>query len=111
MAQDGEPPVDFSSTDEETLLVTVRSMRNALWYYENYFIQRDLSESKDSVIDGLDQLVTQWEVAHTTAVERALIAEGKLSNWITFGFTTGVITALLLTLEFLNALPKPDSGT
>ena len=63
IADDAEPPVDFSTTDEETILVTVRSMRNALWYYENYFIQTDVVTSQQAVIEGQSAIIDEWQAA------------------------------------------------
>lgn len=87
-------------------------MRNALWYYENYFIQRDLSESKDNVIEGLESLVGQWESAFYVQTEKVAIAERRSSNWAVFSFTAGTIAALMIALEFINAYQnKTNSDT
>lgn len=106
IADDVEPPVDFSTTDEETILVTVRSMRNALWYYENYFIQADIVAAQQTVIEGQSAIIDEWQIAFEASLQEQAITEGRLSNWQVFGFTTGTIVALMLVLEFINAYQK-----
>ncbi len=107
---DAEPPVDFSSTDEQTLTVTTRSMRNALWYYENYFIQRDLSESQAGVIAGLDNLVTEWEEAFYLEAEKVAVATNTVTRWRVIGVTTGLFVIALLILEFIDAYQTANTG-
>lgn len=106
-----EPPVDFSNTDEQTIVTTVRSMRNALWYYENYYIQRDLSQSQAGVIAGLDDLVTQWESAYYVETERVVAATNAAARWRVIGVTTGLFTIALLALEFIDAYKMANNDT
>ena len=107
MNADGvEPTVDFSDTDEQTLQVTTRSMRNALWYYENYYIQKDVVTSQATVIEGQADLIDQWESAFYVEAEKRVRAQQKATNWAVFGFTAGAFGALMLTLEFIDELRK-----
>jgi len=101
-----EPEVDFSDTDEQKLLVSTRSMRNALWYWEHYYIQKDVVSSQALIIEGQAVLIDEWEVAFQDELALRVRAERRSQNWSIFGFTAGTFGVLMLVLEFIRELQE-----
>lgn len=92
--------------DMETVEVPLEYLRNALWYYENYYILLDLVEEKEVITMDLatkyKELLEDSKaiIAHSNElIERLQDAESSLSLWR--GIAVGSITANVVLITFL----------
>jgi len=53
------PPMDMEITeDTETVEVPVEYLRNALWYYKMYFVEKSLAEARGVIIEDYEARVS-----------------------------------------------------
>lgn len=76
-----DPTID----DSVKVTVTVGEMRAALWYYNNFWIQKEANIEKSNIISGYMEL---------SDTQQATIKQLKQDEWYVLGFW-GVSGALL----------------
>lgn len=91
-----EPDMEVSPVEgQDTATVPVQFLRNALWYYDNYSIQRDLAEARQrSLQECLDSLSACASEQSTASSEIAQL-NITIGRWRTATITLGVTAATL----------------
>lgn len=93
---------DLTIYDEEIVEVPIQYMRNALWYYDHYFILEDTVSKQDEIITKQSDLLDEWETEFEQLFVEKRIVEAKLQGWktatIIFGGTTFLL-AILFTMD------------
>lgn len=100
-AQESEPPeLDFGSGgvgEGETVEVPVDYLRNALWYYDNYWIQKELAETYraeydtvDALLDEEQQVSAGLEASLQVWKSAAIVSGGTLVLWIALNLVVEV---------------------
>lgn len=99
MGQTEEEEPDLSAFAEDTVEVPLQYMKNALWYYDHYFIVSDVVEAQEEVIIKKNELLDEWEQEFDKLYVENRRVEAALKNWKIVGLTTGIMATVLLFLE------------
>lgn len=97
--------------DDEVVEVPLQYMRNALWYYENYFILRDTIDQQDEIINSQQEMLEEWEEDFDIIYGQHQNAEARVQLWKVFGLTSGVFAVVLLVLEIYDEVRNNSTST
>lgn len=85
----------LDDADGATVEVPIDYLRNALWYYDMYFVEKDLREAYEAENETLNDLLD-------TEQEKTASLEASLSFWRPATFTAGGTLILWITLELVT---------
>lgn len=91
---ENNPLIDGVGADEPTVEVPLEYLRNALWYYDMYFVEQERAEAYGAENETLNELLDQEQ-------ERTASLEASLSVWKPVAYTTGGTLILWIALDVL----------
>ena len=92
-----EPPLEVApevSEEDQTVEVPIEYLRHALWYYEMYFVYKD-------VVEQQDEIIAEWEsssVEFTEQLDKIVQKQANLQL-----FLKPIQTALWIAIGYLSA--------
>lgn len=88
------------SDDQEIVEVTVGQMRNALWYYNNYFIVKQMTKEQAEIIAAQRQLtVDAAKTVEDMLNKNEQLQFYKNTWWVAVGIAATAITTMILGKE------------